>query len=210
MERCPLLTTLTAASKLHFRGAKRRRTPSTAVRSGLRCRCCYCCCSCRCSNLLLSLILLLLVVLLPAGSRVEAAAARGEDTLNVKSKVFRNPRATFYDFLGVSPRTSQDDIKRVFRKLAVKMHPDKLGPFESEEEEGEANAIFVKVPVSVMLGMCMWERFNFRILRLQAQAVRRIGNVVVAMLCCVSLISLAVCTHDTRTWRCTLVITTGR
>lgn len=149
-----MLTKLPAASNLPFRVAKRRRdvegmaAPSAAFRSGRSC-CCCCCCSCRCSNLVLSLMLLLLVVLLPAGSRVEAAAAGGEDSLNAKSKVFRNPRATFYDFLGVSPRTSQDEIKRVFRKLAVKMHPDKLGPFESEEEEGEANAIFVKVSVSV-------------------------------------------------------------
>ncbi|CAM9730042.1 unnamed protein product, partial [Scytosiphon promiscuus] len=58
---------------------------------------------------------------------------------------FRDPRATFYELLGVSKRASQEEIKRVFRKLAVKMHPDKLGPFESEDDEIAANNIFVKI-----------------------------------------------------------------
>lgn len=90
------------------------------------------------------------MLLLPVGSRAQGAAADG-DTPNINSKVFRNPRATFYDCLGVSPRTSQVEIKRMFRKLAVKMHPDKLGPFESEDEESEANATFVKVSVSTLV-----------------------------------------------------------
>lgn len=55
--------------------------------------------------------------------------------------------ATAYDVLGVSKRSSQQDIKRVFRRLAVRLHPDKLGPFESDEAAVKANDRFVKVRV---------------------------------------------------------------
>ncbi|CAM9756118.1 unnamed protein product [Pylaiella littoralis] len=127
------VTKLTVASKLPFEAKRRRRGRHMETMSSHGC----CCCSwtCRCSNFLLSLILLMML-LLPVGSRAQGAAADGDTP---------NPRATFYDCLGVSPRTSQVEIKRMFRKLAVKMHPDKLGPFESEDEESEANAIFVKI-----------------------------------------------------------------
>lgn len=87
------------------------------------------------------------MVLQPPGSRIDGAAA-GEETLSSSSRRFREPKATFYDLLGVSRHSCQKEIKRIFKKLAIQMHPDKLGPFENEEAEGEANAIFIKVPVS--------------------------------------------------------------
>ena len=31
----------------------------------------------------------------------------------------------FYDILGISKSATDDDIKRAYRKLALKMHPDK-------------------------------------------------------------------------------------
>lgn len=75
----------------------------------------------------------------------------GEDTPSSSSRRFRDPTATFYDLLGVSQRASLKEIKRVFKKLAIQMHPDKLGPFENEEAEGEANAIFIKVRMCVSI-----------------------------------------------------------
>eukprot|EP00752_Nemacystus_decipiens_P008329 g7444.t1 len=96
------------------------------------------------SSNLLSLLLVLMLVLQPPGSRIDGAVA-GEETLSSSSRRFLDPRATFYDLLGVSRHSSQQEIKRAFRKVAIQTHPDKVGPFESEEAEAEANTIFSKI-----------------------------------------------------------------
>src|SRR3989338_1823008 len=41
----------------------------------------------------------------------------------------------YYNVLGVSRNATQDDIKRAFRKLAHKYHPDKGGTDESKFKE---------------------------------------------------------------------------
>ena len=43
--------------------------------------------------------------------------------------------ANFYDTLGVAKGASDDDIKRAYRKLAHKHHPDKAGGDEKKFKE---------------------------------------------------------------------------
>lgn len=78
---------------------------------------------------------------------VTAAAAdnKGEDSSRIETN---GPPGMLYALLGVSPRASQAEIKRVFRRLALEAHPDKLGPFPDKESEAKANDEFVKVTVA--------------------------------------------------------------
>lgn len=75
---------------------------------------------------------------------IQVAAIAADDSSMPRKAMFREG-ATAYDMLGVSKRSSQKDIKRGFRRLAIRLHPDKLGPFKSAEAEREANDVFVKV-----------------------------------------------------------------
>lgn len=81
-----------------------------------------------------------------AGEVPEAGAGTegGEDTVTDK-RILRDQNANYYELLGVHQRSTQDEIKRMFRKLAVRMHPDKRGPFESPDAEREANRLFMRV-----------------------------------------------------------------
>lgn len=47
-----------------------------------------------------------------------------------------NPVDTkFYDLLEIKPDASADDIKKAFRKMAMKHHPDKGGNIEKVESD---------------------------------------------------------------------------
>ncbi|MDO4714186.1 MAG: DnaJ domain-containing protein [bacterium] len=49
-----------------------------------------------------------------------------------------DPKKNYYDILGVSEDASADEIKKVFRKAAVKHHPDRGGSKEKFQEVNEA------------------------------------------------------------------------
>ena len=46
----------------------------------------------------------------------------------------------YYEVLGISKNASEDEVKKAFRKLAVKYHPDKEGG--SEEKFKEINEAY--------------------------------------------------------------------
>ncbi|KAM3373708.1 hypothetical protein P3S68_012422 [Capsicum galapagoense] len=50
----------------------------------------------------------------------------------------KSDNTKYYDILGVQNRASQDDIKKAYRKAAIKNHPDKGGDPEKFKEIAEA------------------------------------------------------------------------
>ena len=49
-----------------------------------------------------------------------------------------DPKKNYYDILWVSETASTDEIKKAFRKLAIKHHPDRWGSKEKFQEINEA------------------------------------------------------------------------
>ena len=55
----------------------------------------------------------------------------------------------FYDILGISKGASKDEIKKAYRKLAVKHHPDKGGDEQTFKEINAGEFLHVVIPALV-------------------------------------------------------------
>lgn len=54
----------------------------------------------------------------------------------------QTPKETeLYDVLGVSPVATTEDIKKAFKKLAIKHHPDRGGDMEKFKEINAAHEV---------------------------------------------------------------------
>ncbi|KAF9006002.1 DnaJ domain-containing protein [Cyathus striatus] len=53
--------------------------------------------------------------------------------------------STWYDVLGVDQSATDDEVRRAYRRKALETHPDRLGPFVTDEEKQYAEDAFHKI-----------------------------------------------------------------
>lgn len=105
-------------------------------------------------HLLLLILLILLKTTLSIAARQKRRAGGGADGQQKQQRQRRQEQsqeqkeADYYTVLGLSKKCKPKDIKKAYRKLALKYHPDKVP--EGEREEAEKKFIQVSEAYSVL------------------------------------------------------------
>ena len=61
-------------------------------------------------------------------------------------------KKSYYEILGVDTNATDDEIKKAYRKLALKYHPDRLvNKSEDEKKEAEAKRIAANIEIIQIL-----------------------------------------------------------
>lgn len=61
-----------------------------------------------------------------------------------RAKVYTAPPVNYYAVLGISPSAADEEVKRAYRQLAIKWHPDRMGD-KSEKERERANEMLQRI-----------------------------------------------------------------